>query len=78
MGPHIERAEAILLSGSEQPTRAAVRLGGGVLVIVAVRLGPGAWEPLYAMSGLQSVSLPPRFSWSIEAIGALETAVFAR
>jgi hypothetical protein len=77
MGPHKERAEAVLLSEPGQPTKAAVRLGG-VLVIVALRLGPGAWEPLYAMSGLQCVSLPLRFSWTLEAIGALEAAAIAR
>lgn len=71
----MEQLEVVLLTSRGEAIRAALRRGP--VVVVALRLGPGAWEPLYAICGQKRVGLPRRFCWTIEAIGALEAAAFA-
>ena len=68
--------EATLISNPGEPMRAALRKGPAV--VIALRLGPGAWEPLYAIFGCCRVALPQDFCWSIEAVGALEVAALTR
>ncbi len=58
----------------QQPRRARPALRKGPVVLIALRLGPGEWEPLYAIYGRKRVALPRRFCWTIEAICALEMA----
>lgn len=70
----MERLEAVPINNPGEPIRAALRKG--TLVVIALRLGPGEWKPLYAINGLQRVSLPPRFCWTLEAIDVLEGAAF--
>lgn len=72
----MEGVEAVPISNPGEPIRAALRKGP--VVVIALRLGPGEWEPLYAINGLQRVALPRRFCWTLEAIGALEAAAFSR
>jgi hypothetical protein len=43
------RLEATTISNPDEPIKAAIRQGG--VVVVALRLGPGDWEPLYAIYG---------------------------
>lgn len=72
----MNQLEATVISNPGEPMRAAVR--GGAVVIFALRLGLGEWEPLYAaVNGSLRVALPQDFRWTLEAIGALEAA-FAR
>jgi hypothetical protein len=68
-----EPLEATPISNPGEPIKAALRKGP--IVIVALRLGPGRWEPLYAISGCRRVALPGDFGWSIEALGTLEMTV---
>lgn len=70
----MEGLEAQSISSPGEPVKAALR--SGAVVIVALRLGVGEWEPLYAICGARRVSLPRQFCWTIEAIGALEMAAF--
>jgi hypothetical protein len=67
--------EAMPISNPGEPIKAALRKGP--VVVIALRLGPGEWEPLYAIYGRRRVALPRRFCWSIEDIGTLETAIYA-
>lgn len=66
----MEQLEAIPISGPGEPLRAALRKGP--VVVIALRLGLGEWEPLYAILGRCRVGLPRDYCWSIEAIEALE------
>jgi hypothetical protein len=68
--------EATTISNPDEPIKAAIRQGG--VVVVALRLGPGDWEPLYAVCGSFRAALPHDFNWTLEAIGALEATAFAR
>jgi hypothetical protein len=70
-----EPLEATPISNPGEPIRAALRKG--TVVIVALRLGMGRWEPLYAIHGRDRVALPCDFCWTLEAIGTLEMAVSA-
>lgn len=62
--------ETVLLNNRGESIRAALRKGP--VVVIALRLGPGAWEPLYAIHGKRRTVLPQGFDWTTEAIGALE------
>jgi hypothetical protein len=64
--------EATPISNPGEPVKAALRKGA--VVVIALRLGPGEWEPLYAIYGRKRVALPRCFYWTIEAICALEMA----
>ncbi len=66
--------EATTISNPGDPIKAALRKGP--VVVIALRLGPGVWEPLYAMYGKRRTALPQDFKWTIEAIGVLEVAAF--
>lgn len=68
--------EATTISNPGEPIKAALRKGP--VVVIALRLGPGIWEPLYAIYGKKRTDLPEDFNWSLEAIGALEVAAFTR
>jgi hypothetical protein len=68
-----EPLEATPISNPGEPVKAALRRGP--LVIVALRLGAGRWEPLYAIRGFDREALPCDFHWTLEAIGTLEMAV---
>lgn len=70
----MERLEATPISNPGEPIRAALRKGP--VVVIALRLGPGAWEPLYATYGCRRVALSQHFCWSLEAIEVLEAAAF--
>jgi hypothetical protein len=70
----MEPLEAKSISTTGKPIKAALRKGP--VVVIALRLGPGEWEPLYAIYGERCISLPQRFKWTLEAIGALEAAAF--
>jgi hypothetical protein len=72
----MERLEATTISNPDEPIKAAIRQGG--VVMVAWRLGAGDWEPLYAIYGKKRAALPQGFNWTLEAIGALEAAVFTQ
>lgn len=72
----MEQLEAVLLNSRGESIRAALRKGP--VVVIALRLGPGVWEPLYAICGCCRVALPGDFCWSIKAIDALEVAVLTR
>jgi hypothetical protein len=65
--------EATPISNPGEPIKAALRQGP--VVVIALRLGPGEWEPLYAIYGRNRVALPRRFRWTIEDIGTLEMAI---
>ncbi len=71
----MERLEAVSISNPGQPIKAALRKGP--VVVIALRLDPGEWEPLYAIYGRNRVALPRCFCWTIEAIGTLELAIQA-
>jgi hypothetical protein len=71
----MERMEATPIYNPGEPIKAALRKGP--VVLIALRLGPGEWEPLYAIHGCKRVALPRRFCWTIEAIGTLELAIQA-
>ena len=70
------RLEATTISNPDEPIKAAIRQGG--VVVVALRLGPGDWEPLYAIYGKGARSWPQGFNWTLEAIGVLEAAIFTQ
>ncbi len=72
----MEQLEAVVLSSRGELARAALRTGP--ILVVALRLGVGAWEPLYGIVGPWRVELPREFCWTIEAIGALEAAALTR
>jgi hypothetical protein len=72
----MEQLEAVLLSSRGESIRAALRKGP--VLVVALRLGADAWEPLYAILGSWRVELPLEFCWTLEAIAALEAAVLMR
>ena len=69
----MEPLEAVVLHNPREPIKAALRKGP--IVVIALRLGPGTWKPLYALNGRRRVALPRNF-WTLEAIGILEAAVF--
>jgi hypothetical protein len=69
----MEALEATPISNPGEPIRAALRKGP--IVIIALRLDPGQWEPLYAIYGRQRVALPTCFCWTLEAIGTLELVI---
>jgi hypothetical protein len=71
----MEQLEAKSISNPGEPIKAALRKGP--VVVIALRLGPGEWEPLYAIYGRNRVALPRRFCWTIEALGVLEMTVLA-
>jgi hypothetical protein len=71
----MEPLEAVPMSNPGEPIKAALRKGP--VVVIALRLGPGEWEPLYAIYGRNRVALPRCFCWTIEAIGTLELAIQA-
>jgi hypothetical protein len=66
----MERLEATTISNPGEPIKAALRKGP--VVVIALRLGPGVWEPLYAIYGQERKPLPRGFTWTLEAIGTLE------
>jgi hypothetical protein len=70
----VDRLEATTISNPGEPIKAALRMGA--VIVIALRLGPGIWEPLYAIYGKRRTALPRSFNWTLEAIGALEAAVF--
>jgi hypothetical protein len=72
----MERLEATPISNPGEPIRAALRKGP--MVVIALRLGVGIWEPLYAIVGGCRVALPQDFCWSIEAVGVLEMATLTQ
>ncbi len=72
----MEPLEAVLLSSRGESIRAALRKGP--VLVVALRLGAGAWEPLYAILGPWRVELPQEFCWPIEALATLEAATLTR
>jgi hypothetical protein len=43
----VERMEAVPISNPGGPIKAALRKGP--VVVIALRLGPDEWEPLYAI-----------------------------
>lgn len=71
----MERLEATPISNPGEPIKAALR--NGHVVVIALRLGPGQWEPLYAIDGRRRVALSRRFRWNIEDVGTLERAIQA-
>jgi hypothetical protein len=70
----MEMLEATTISNPGAPVKAALR--NGPILVIALRLGPGEWEPLYAICAGMRIALPQNFHWTIEAIGALEVAAF--
>lgn len=68
----IAGAYAPLLNSRGESTKAALRKGS--ILVVALRLGADAWEPLYAIVGPLRVELSPEFCWPLEAIAVLEAA----
>jgi len=50
----------------------------GPILIFALRLDVGRWEPLYATIGARRMGLSSSFSWTVEAVCVLEAAVFER
>ena len=72
----MEQLEAVMLNSRGEATRAALRKGP--VLVVAVRLGIGAWEPLYGLVGSWRMELPQEFCWTLEAIAVLETAATTR
>ncbi len=72
----MKQLEAVLLTSRGESIRVALRKGP--VVVIALRLGPGAWEPLYAIYGGRRTVLPQGFTWTLEAIGALEAAALTR
>jgi hypothetical protein len=75
-GVDMEGLEAVLLNRRGAAIRAAIRKGP--ILVVALRLGVDAWEPLYAIVGTRRIELPPEFCWSLEAIATLEVAALTR
>lgn len=69
----MEPLEAVMLNSRGEAARAALRKGP--VLIVAVRLGGGAWEPLYGLVGSWRMDLPLEFEWSLEALTMLEAAM---
>lgn len=72
----MERLEATTISNPGEPIKAALRMGA--VVVIALRLGAGVWEPLYAIYGTRRTALPQGFDWTLEAIGALEATALTR
>ncbi len=72
----MEQLEAVVLNSHGESARAALRTGP--ILVVALRLGAGVWEPLYCLVGPWRVELPQEFCWTIEAIAALEAATLMR
>ncbi len=72
----MEQLEAVVLNSRGELVRAALRTGP--IVVVALRLGVGAWEPLYGIVGPWRVALPQEFCWTFEAVGVLEAAALTR
>ena len=72
----MEELEAVMLNSPGEATRAALRKGP--VLVVAVRLGVGAWEPLYGLIGSWRMELPEEFEWSFEALVKLEAAAMMR
>jgi hypothetical protein len=68
----MDQLKAVVLNSRGESTKAVLR--NGPILVVALRLDVGTWEPLYAILGPWRVELPPGFRWSIEAICALEEA----
>jgi hypothetical protein len=54
--PHMEQMEVTTISNPGEPIKAALR--SGTFVVIALRLGPGVWEPLYAINGKRPAALP--------------------
>jgi hypothetical protein len=71
----MEQLEAALLSSRGESTRAVLRTGP--ILVVAMRLGAGEWEPLYGLVGPWRVGLP-QFCWTFEALVMLEAAAMTR
>jgi hypothetical protein len=73
--PHLpmEPLEATPISNPGEPIKVALRKGA--VLIIALRLDIGRWEPLYAILGRRRVGLPLDFCWTIEAVGVMELAV---
>jgi hypothetical protein len=71
----MQRLEATAISNPGEPIKAALRIGD--VVVIALRLGPGHWEPLYAIYGGRRAALSRCFRWSIEDVGTLELAIQA-
>lgn len=71
----MEPLEATTISNPGEPIKAALRKGA--VVVIALRLGPGEWEPLYAIHDCKRVALPRRFCWTFYDIGTLEMAIQA-
>ena len=72
----MDQLEAVVLNSSGESIKAALRTGP--ILVVAMRLGAGAWEPLYGLVGTCRVELPPEFCWTLEAIAVLEAAALMR
>jgi hypothetical protein len=72
----MEQLEAVMLNSPGEAARAALRKGP--VLVVAVRLGVGAWEPLYGLIGSRPMELPLEFQWSLEALATLEAAAVMR
>jgi hypothetical protein len=72
----MEQLEAVILNSPGESARAALRTGP--ILVVAMRLGADAWEPLYAIVGSWRVELSPEFCWTLEAIAVLEAAALMR
>lgn len=66
----VDRLEAVVLNSRGESVRAALRTGP--ILVIALRLGADAWEPLYGLVGPWRVDLPKEFCWTLEAIAALE------
>lgn len=61
-----------MLASQGESMRAALRKGP--ILVIALRLGADAWEPLYGIIGPWRVELPVEFYWTLEAIAVLEAA----
>jgi hypothetical protein len=72
----MEQLEAVVLNSRGASIRVALRTGP--ILVVALRLGAGAWEPLYGLVGPRRVELPSEFCWTLEAIAVLEAAALMR
>jgi hypothetical protein len=72
----MEQLEAVVLNSRGASVRAALRTGP--ILVVALRLGAGAWEPLYGLVGPWRVELPQEFCWTLEALATLEAAALMR
>jgi hypothetical protein len=72
----MEQLEAVVLNSPGESIKAALRTGP--ILVVAMRLGAGAWEPLYGLVGPCRVELPPEFCWTLEAVAVLEAAALMR